>query len=395
MEMPVLRGVSQKDQRVLGEYDAGIDGPTIILTGGLHGNEPMGVVAIYEVLRHLLTFRLPMRGQVKGLAGNCRGLSRGLRFLSRDLNRKWHKRDIQRLLGTEGLDDSPEDHEQRELAKLFHQQHQDAREPLVFLDLHTTSATGAPFTGIADTLANRKIAFDFGVPVVLGLEEHIDGSMLGYLNDLGHTTVMFEGGEHTAESTLENLKAAIWITLVAAGALDKADVPSYHRMRHRLKCLGKNLPPVVEVRYRHVVRPEDAYQSRPGYRNFHPIRKRQVIGEDREGTIQSSEGGYLLMPLYQKQGEDGFFVTRQVSRFWLWLSAILRSIKADRLIPMLPGVSPHPLRPDRFRVNPDIARFGVAPIFHLFGYQRRQLHSGDLIFSRRQPPFKPPSAHLQ
>lgn len=52
------------------------------------------------------------------------------------------------------------------------------RGPVIFLDLHTTSAAGTPFTIIADTLLNRRLALSLPAPVILGLEEHLEGTTL-------------------------------------------------------------------------------------------------------------------------------------------------------------------------------------------------------------------------
>ena len=64
----------------------------------------------------------------------------------------------------------------------------------------------------------------------------------------------------------------------------------------------------------------------PGFRNFDPVRRAQILATDRDGEITAPESGLIMMPLYQKQGNDGFFIVRPVARFWLWLSALLRNL---------------------------------------------------------------------
>jgi succinylglutamate desuccinylase len=46
----------------------------------------------------------------------------------------------------------------------------------------------------------------------------------------------------------------------------------------------------------------------PGFNNFDKIVKGQPLAKDKNGPIYASIDGYILMPLYQKQGEDGFFI---------------------------------------------------------------------------------------
>ena len=35
-----------------------------------------------------------------------------------------------------------------------------------------------------------------------------------------------------------------------------------------------------------------------------------LLAEDRRGLIRAREAGYVLLPLYQAQGSDGFFIAR-------------------------------------------------------------------------------------
>jgi hypothetical protein len=93
------------------------------------------------------------------------------------------------------------------------------------------------------------------------------------------------------------------------------------------------------------------------------------------------------MPLYQTLGDDGFFLTRDVRPFWLWLSALLRRLRFDRLAPLLPGVRRHPQLEDHYLVDPKIARFFTVEIFHLLGYRRERPTAGLMMFSRRRPGF--------
>ena len=50
-----------------------------------------------------------------------------------------------------------------------------------------------------------------------------------------------------------------------------------------------------------------------GFAGFDPIEAEQIIARDRRGPVRAPETGLLLMPRYQGQGEDGFFVVREVA----------------------------------------------------------------------------------
>jgi len=48
----------------------------------------------------------------------------------------------------------------------------------------------------------------------------------------------------------------------------------------------------------------------PGFANFDPIRRGRVLAGKASGPVAAPFSGVLLMPLYQKLGEDGFFIGR-------------------------------------------------------------------------------------
>lgn len=369
------------------------EGPLVVAIGSIHGNEPAGTRALERLFAALEDRPRPVRGRVVGLRGNVRAGVRGRRFVTRDLNRSWTPDGLAALLahdpGSAGdpYADEDEDAEQRELLEHLVPLLAGATAPIVFLDLHSSSGDGPPFCCMADVLRNRPVAFGVPVPVILGLEEVIDGALIGYLTDLGHVGVAFEGGPHTAPDTVENHLAILWATLVNLGVLDAADVPDLEDHRRRLARATRGVPRVVEIRHRHVIQPGDAFAMRPGFENFQPIARGEHVADDRHGAVEAPEEGLMLLPLYQGQGDDGYFVGRPVNRFWLDVSARLRGDTIDRLFPALPGVSRDPNRPDCYLVDPKIARYRTTEIFHLFGYRRARPHGDLLAFSRRRPDF--------
>jgi succinylglutamate desuccinylase len=49
-----------------------------------------------------------------------------------------------------------------------------------------------------------------------------------------------------------------------------------------------------------------------GFTNFQIIQEGQLLAKDKNGSIFSPMSGYLLMPLYQAKGEDGFFIAEEL-----------------------------------------------------------------------------------
>ncbi len=213
-----------------------------------------------------------------------------------------------------------------------------ARGPVALLDLHTTSGEGKPFAVFADTLRSRRFARRFPVPAILGLEENLEGTLADYVGVLGHVAVAFEGGQHRNPDSVSNLAAVVWIALAELMMVDPASA-GVDRERARLRRATDGIPPILEVTYRHAIVPQDRFQMRPGFRSFDPVFAGQVIAEDARGSVGVPSDGFLLMPLYQKLGNDGFFVARRVRGFWLALSAALRTLRAGRIAHWLPGVT--------------------------------------------------------
>lgn len=373
----------QRFERIVGSYDRGIPGPMIVIVAGIHGNEPAGVQAARRVIDALQRDRLPLRGGLMALAGNLMALRQAERFVERDLNRQWLDAQVESLRTQEANLDCSEDVEQRELLRIFDRCVAEASGPVVFFDLHSSSADGPPFCCLGDTLPNRRIAFALGVPVILGLEETIDGAVLEYFSERGLPGVAIEGGQHDALHTVDRLEAAIWLGLVAAGSLQEAAVPDLAGKRRVLREASRGVPPVVEVREHHRVTGADEFVMEPGFRSFQTVQKGDLLARDRSGDVLAVEAGRVLLPLYQGQGEDGFFLCRDVRPFWLSVARWVRRLRMGVLLPFLPGVRRHPAKRDALIVNPRVARWLVLELFHLLGYRRCRSEGEQLVFTRR------------
>ena len=308
------------------------------------------------------------RGRLIATVGNRAALQQRQRYLSRDLNREWEPSQVTAIRTAPIGHLTDEDREQRELLELFAPYLEEARRPVVFLDLHSTSGPGAPFVCMADVIRNRPSAFDLKIPVVLGLEETIQGSMLGYLCDLGHVGVAVEGGQHDHPDTIEHHQAAIWSVLATNGAVSRADIPSFERLHTKMLDAVKGLPSVTEIRHRHVCTDDDGFEMMPNYRNFQPLRAGEHVANDRGGAIVAPENGLMMLPRYQGQGEDGYFIARPVGAFWLSLSAQLRRASGGTgSCAAYPAYRDIRIVPDHFRVDQRIARYRVVDVFHLLG----------------------------
>ena len=367
-------------QRLVGALRSREPGPSLIVVGGIHGNEPAGLRAAQRVLGRLA--EVPLRGELVVLAGNVRALRLGLRYQRRDLNRQWSARAL--LPPPAGVDADPDDAERLEQAELrtaLDEAVARARGPVAFLDLHTTSADGIPFVMVGDTLRHRAFARAFPLPLILGLEEQLDGVLSEYMTARGCVTLACEGGQHQSPAAADNLEALLWLALSAAGLVDASRVPEHEAAWAHLDRARHGLPRVIEVLFRHPVVPEDEFVMEPGFANIAPVRSRQVVARDRRGELRAPSDGMILLPLYQVQGADGFFFGRAVGPLAEEAAVLARRLHLDRLLPLMPGVRP---RGDALALDRRAAERYPMALFRLFGFRQAIAgEAGELVLRRR------------
>ena len=370
--------------RVIGRVRGARPGPTLLCVGGLHGNEPAGVQGLRRVLDRLAPRAYAMRGDFVALSGNRAALALGRRFIDRDLNRAWNDERIDHLRGARDLGVVAEDREQVELLEAIEAVVEAARGPVYFLDLHTTSGHGGPFTTFGDTLSNRDLAAHIPVPMILGLEELVDGTLLAFLGGHGIVGVAYESGQHDEPRAVDRAEAGIWLTVATVGLLEQTHLPEATEGWKLLAHDSGHLPKAMEMTYRRDIGPLDSFVMNPGYQNFQPVKAGEVVAHDVHGPIHVERDARILMPLYQKQGDDGFFLVREFSPFWLRASYILRSLRVDRWVHRLPGVSLDPSMPDAVVVDKRVARFGAQQLFHLLGFRKHEDAGPRLVMRRRR-----------
>jgi len=285
-------------------------GPLLIVIGGLHGNEPSGIEAMRRVAATLDPGRLRLRGDLVMLAGNVRAIARGARFIDHDLNRGWTGERLAALRASEGVEAlDAEDYEQLELAEALEQALATARGPAYLIDLHATSAEGIPFAMCRDAAEVRRFAGAFPLTLALGLLEAVDGTLASYLGK--HCiAVAVEGGQNSNPASARNHEAVIRLALAAAGIVEERSLPDLAEDRQVLAGTRGDLPRVLHVHHRHAIAPEDRFRMEPGFANIQRVAANELLARDREGEIRAPGEGFILLPLYQAMGDDGFFLGR-------------------------------------------------------------------------------------
>jgi len=314
-----LRNLDTK--RLLGRYDGTEKGPLFICFGAMHGNEPAGVKAIDLVFKMLEVepIRNPgfiFKGRMIGMIGNRRAFESGVRFHDRDLNRSFEANNLEQIRLSPEDNLQSEDLELLELTDLINQEIKDYQpEKIVVLDLHTTSSHGGIFTICRNLDRDIKISTAMHAPIVLGIIEGLEGTTLHYFTteNLGIDTIpiTFESGQHQEGMAVNRAVAGIINCMKEIGCVKPEDVENHHEKI--LIDYSKTLPQVTTLVRHHSISEGDKFEMGLGYSNFQAIESGEVVAKDKAGPIiVTEEGTRILMPLYQKQGDDGFFLVKEI-----------------------------------------------------------------------------------
>ena len=369
--------------RMIGHVRGEQPGPTMIFLGGMHGNEPSGVFALQKVLYELNEKSTPVKGNIYALCGNLSALAKGERFHSKDLNRMWTNKNIDLLVSGELQVDCDDTEELVELYNIIQGILSKEPGPFYFMDLHTTSSETIPFVLVNDSLVNRKFTEQYPLPMILGIEEYLEGPLLSYINELGYVAFGYEAGQHDDLASIENHIAFIYLTLKFAESINEDDFNYYHYYEQLAKT-SIDSKYVYEISYGFRVKEGESFKMKPGFVNFQHVKKGQEMAVKNDIPVIASYTGRIFMPRYQNVGEDGFFEIRKVSPFLLRLSVVLRKIYFENMLVLLPGVRWESSKHDALIVDRKTARFFAKQFFHLLGYRSRRVNKTHLIMKNRE-----------
>lgn len=301
--------------RVVGRYKGSENGPLVIITAGMHGNEHAGVRALDLVFKMLEvepitnpSFKFQV--SIIGLVGNVKAFAQRKRYIQKDINRCWSKEHVEYILTTpiEKLYD--EDLEIRQLLEAIEAEVLETRATEIFLmDIHTTSADGI-FSIASQDKRSIELAKQLPAPVVLGLMDGINGTTLhyfsGHFKNIPCIAMAFEGGFHDDPLSVNRIIAAIISFFRSIRCINPNDVSTTHD--YILRQYSKGLPHAVYVKYKYHVDDNSLWEMLPGFSHFDQVYQGQKLAYYDGIEVSSPLNGYILMPLYQSQGHDGFFV---------------------------------------------------------------------------------------
>ncbi len=380
---PEIQDKAMRNEFLIGTVRGNHEGPTVIFVGGIHGNEPSGVQALELVMKELEGEAESLRGTVFALRGNPAALALQERFIDEDLNRLWTIPRVNAIKSGELKPASSEENQQQQLCRLIDEILENESGPFYFFDLHTTSCQTIPFLTVNDMHMNRVYAEQYPVPMILGIEEYLEGPVLSYINELGYVAFGFEAGQHDDPHSVQNQLAFIRLTLSFTGALDRSDL-SFQHYYESLKKAASGVNEVYEIFFRYEIDKDELFEMQPGFVNFESVKKDSSLASSNGEILKASRDSSLFMPLYQKQGNDGYFLIRKIPRFILRISDWLRRIRMDHIFPLLPGIRWEDEGKNALVVNKRVARFFAREIFHLFGYRNKVIDQDHIRMKNRE-----------
>jgi len=367
--------------RTIGVLEAEAAGPTLIVIGGVHGNEPTGVRAAEKVISRLNSNGQIARGRCVALTGHRRALADPdghTRYLEEDLNRLFTPERVKEALRCNRQSLSPDMIELAEIVACLEAEAERARGPMYLIDIHTFSSRGTPFAATEDAIRARRFCRGFGLPMVLGFEEELHGLLSDYFtNRFGGVSVVVEAGRHGEQAAERIAEATLMRALELTGLIE----PGIEALEVLKKAAGARAGRIYDVRYRHVIKNPD-FKMLDRVHSFARVHVGEHVADEGGCAQRTPESGLMFMPNRQKHkrpGDDGYFIVRRVGGVWLALSAWLRDRAwIHRALPrFLPGVRRRGASGHELLVSPQIAAVMKRDLFHLLGY-RLVRHDGEL-----------------
>lgn len=306
--------------RIIGRFGLGIKGPLLVTIGAMHGNEPAGVEAIKKSLywlHHQQAYNnhFTFRGSFIGIIGNLDALNQQIRYVTKDLNRSWSYDAYKELKELEYENMNSEQKQIYEIIEAIRSEiNKSSPRQIIVLDLHTTSSFGGIFSLTTDDPFSRKMAKEFHAPVIEGMLQGVEGSSIHFFHGqnmgIPTTAIAFECGQHQEPESAERGKAVIINCLKTIGCINQDSIDTNYD--NIIKHYSAHLPKVCQIVDKYKIKNNDFFSMLPGFKNFDPIQKGQLLAHDIDGEVRSKIDARILMPFYQKKGEEGFFVIKEI-----------------------------------------------------------------------------------
>ena len=304
---PIRSELSDNYDRIIGNYHSNNE-KTMIFTAAIHGNENSGVIALKRFFKDIKMLDLKIEGTVIGIIGNINALTKNVRFIDVDMNRIWDQKE-------KPTKPNSEEKEVIILKSLLNNVINLKNKKNIFIvDLHNTSSSNGVFT-IVNNKKETQLASSLKIPVINNLLKKVKGSFAAYYHSKNINTIVFEGGAIGDPAAINNHEAGIWKMLEKKGFIRSESIPEKISLNaNKMSEFAKKIKGTYAVKYIHKIKQDDEFLMNPNMLNFQKIKKGETIGHDIRGNVQSPNSGYLLMPLYQSKGKEGFYIIDHITK---------------------------------------------------------------------------------
>ncbi len=280
----------------------------------IHGNEKSGREAFKRFFRILNEEKIPIRAHIVGIQGNIKAWQQNVRYTDEDLNRLWTRENIRRIRAGTFRPRSYEEHTLVRLVRAIrHYRHRLRPRQFIWLDLHCTSSPRGTFVVSTRHHANLFLSSQLHIPLVLGLDHILKGTAIRFFSEIRNAvSLAIEGGRIGDPRAVEVHHATLWMAMKAARLLPRQFFDFIVPYEKFLMEIAESLPHKVLVQYAHFIDPTYHFKMLPGFKNFDYVRKGTILATQWDGPVYAPISGYLLMPLYQPQGGEGFYIAREI-----------------------------------------------------------------------------------
>lgn len=260
-------------------------GPTVVILGGVHGNETCGV----EALKELQNIKIE-KGKLILIYGNPKAIERNVRYVEQNLNRMFC--DEEKL--TSELKASYE--YQRSRVILPYLQLADYA-----LDLHASfTPDSEPFI-ICESNALPLVQYLPQNRVCYGFTRLEPGGTDGYMNEKGKVGVCIECGYLNDPRSTQSAIQTAYLFLQALGMLSSSTLMTNQSQYY------------VEA-YELYYTKTDSFKLARSFQDFEEIKVGEIIGYDGSITIQSKTNQMILFARNRSAiGSEAFLLVKKLS----------------------------------------------------------------------------------
>ncbi len=302
----------------------------LIIVSAMHGNEPAGVLAWKRFIKAQRKTKFALNGMVMAYIGNNEAYKKKVRYVDTDMNRLWKSESVWAL-----QEKKNKNTEEKAVLKLLRSMQiayisrgLDLKQQweLILLDIHTTSVESVPFCVVTSGFKSDFWTRAIGAPVIHGLDKSLGGtSLLSFFTPENFVSpthgLLLEAGQHTSEQAIDFAYSSIVKTLGVFGMIDDKTAKFFLESAEKLQSAHQApaseiqpdkqpIPSSLEIIYRHFLQPSDIFEMLPSFKNFDKVTTQTLLAHHNGRPIFAPLDAYLFMPLYQKQGDDGFFLVK-------------------------------------------------------------------------------------